>query len=942
MATVHDYIEYLEKHASLAEAGSQQELDAAKDLAGIMQQHDLETSIEEFRFNKHIKLFEAVLYLLSTLAVCLSIFSGWTAFFALILVGLATAGYYAYVTDHAFIKKLPGSTQSQNVVGKHTGTGDQVVKGTRPIVIVAHYDTPHENLLFQLPFITKYVTLVKAHSFELFCALCITTFIQMLGFLPGGLRVIFWVIGFIIALAHLAWAVFLIMETRSELTFAANDNHSGLAALFSILNHVSPIAHDDVPHVEKRADDYRAAQAPVDAELSDEAEVEPLSAEAFASVAPTAAGAAAAVSAPAGDRVAAAEVATVEDVPADEPTFVESAEDASVVMPASASAEAAILPEPHYKTITEEVIGVRHGQETLQELGILPQDCVIEYVEPKVTTIEVPQTDVLTRDQRAVEDAYPINHTAVQAPLSVDPYAVDAQEAEETPQGFLPVLLSGLAQFANILKDIFSKIVAFISSHIPSQRGENPAEDVESPLYTEDAAEVSVDDSAESTAAHAAANAAGTVTDHAATSNEQDPDSTSTFAGALNRIKHSGLKFVDNLKHEGSVGPRDEAGLTNQASLEMANDLHATPAPKESTEPVQDPQWGTAEFTPHVEHPVQVASDVDLTPAVASADDEVQDTSTLPQTSNTAAAPAPQNASTAMRSADDTLSQAPVSTVARRATLFDLPDPKQTAQDPFGDPNATRVAPPSARARVNTSVAPTASALPDPLAQTDEAAKRRRTASAGLREALKKTQNVTKNNGGWFGAHDDSDSWKGGAAQRQDLRAANQDDQLSQEELINEVMEARPDGALIAHDIWFVATGASEAGHAGMKDFIKTHRRDLRGAFTINLYGIGAGQLSMLKREGVHLTRRVDRRIARLLRETSRDMHVDINLADFNWTETDATPAMRAHMRSITLSGIDEQGMVSGSHTSYDVMDELDEQQIETVVQLILEMIRRA
>ena len=49
------------------------------------------------------------------------------------------------------------------------------------------------------------------------------------------------------------------------------------------------------------------------------------------------------------------------------------------------------------------------------------------------------------------------------------------------------------------------------------------------------------------------------------------------------------------------------------------------------------------------------------------------------------------------------------------------------------------------------------------------------------------------------------------------------------------------DDELLGHDIWFVATGASDCDGAGMKAFLAAHRDKLRGVFFINLESIGAG-----------------------------------------------------------------------------------------------------
>ena len=86
----------------------------------------------------------------------------------------------------------------------------------------------------------------------------------------------------------------------------------------------------------------------------------------------------------------------------------------------------------------------------------------------------------------------------------------------------------------------------------------------------------------------------------------------------------------------------------------------------------------------------------------------------------------------------------------------------------------------------------------------------------------------------------DDDGWKGGAA---GLVTMSEDE-------LRDAITSMGDDELLGHDIWFVATGASECGNAGMKAFLDEHRDKLRGVFLINLESIGAGTLATLTTEG--------------------------------------------------------------------------------------------
>ena len=150
------------------------------------------------------------------------------------------------------------------------------------------------------------------------------------------------------------------------------------------------------------------------------------------------------------------------------------------------------------------------------------------------------------------------------------------------------------------------------------------------------------------------------------------------------------------------------------------------------------------------------------------------------------------------------------------------------------------------------------------------------------------------------------------------------------------------DDDLIAHDVWFVGVGSSALDHAGMRAFLDEHRRDIRGAFLVNIDSVGAGDLKVLTSEGMGNKRRADRRMVRMFSSIADALHIDLGRADYSWDETDATPAMQRSVRVNTLMGVSTDGVPAHSHTSIDEPEYLDDQQIANVADLIAELIRRS
>lgn len=280
---------------------------------------------------------------------------------------------------------------------------------------------------------------------------------------------------------------------------------------------------------------------------------------------------------------------------------------------------------------------------------------------------------------------------------------------------------------------------------------------------------------------------------------------------------------------------------------------------------------------------------------------------------------------------------------ARRASLFDLPDPSGEEVDPFIDKEETEPE--------NYTSAQEPDEVLEEKDSPFETISRSEEASTPTPEAKRRSFRL-------FNRKDNNplDDWKGGAATREGLRnnsevkeettesevdVADAATEPTEEELRDAIL-AMADEKLVSHDIWFVALGASDLDHAGMKNFLSKHRMDIRGAFLINLDCIGAGKLSILQNEGSVNTRLADRRMIRMITTAAKDLHVDIETTDYDWDSTDSTQAMRNSVRSVTLMGLGDNKLPALSRLAEDVYENVDAEQCVDTAALVTELIRRS
>ena len=200
MAMTHDYLDQLDQNVGIAPANSQEEYQAAQTIADIMRRHGVEPSIEEFDAKAFGGVMDQILFAMLFVGMLLvGIGAVPLTVIGFVLVALPMAAFVARYLGNDFVEKLGPSARSQNVVAFHKGEGPLVQKGVRPIVIVAHYDTPHENPVYSTP-LAPYLPMAWRFSKWCVLAVAVATLFQIMAFLPEVFRRILWVVGLIAAL----------------------------------------------------------------------------------------------------------------------------------------------------------------------------------------------------------------------------------------------------------------------------------------------------------------------------------------------------------------------------------------------------------------------------------------------------------------------------------------------------------------------------------------------------------------------------------------------------------------------------------------------------------------------------------------------------------------------------------------------------------------------
>lgn len=995
MADVMKYVHHLVEDLGARPANTEDEYYAATEIEKMMREHGVETIIQEFRVPVYSNLAYGILFVLMALAGILGGINRALGVAMFIVSLLVLVLFVMERLDKGQLSKLSMNGMSQNVIARHSATEAAPHRRPRPVVIVANYDSPKAELL-KNPSIAWLSPVWYWASNVCMLLIPILLIFQMIAAIPAGLKAFFWVLAIVAAIPLLIKAInLLVSHFAMGYVQGANDNASGVAAMLGVLDRVRPLDGEAAPRPLPAAERYATegffeeherekaleqaeesgmavqetlwdpdkkairrgpgvarvagvipeganlqyvmldpesfdehdAEDPdktqfFDVKKDQEREREAAAAE-KADAAAAKADAAKAEAAEKCDTADAKDADTKKDAAADEKTAAPAKEEAHT--------------EPERPRRKSRDIGkpiAPAGNQVRSRFADLP----IDYKRPHEEEKEPEQTP-------APEAAAPAAPAAPATPAAPTATAAPAAPAE-TPQFKLvedPAERVRKEAEARRAQEEEEKKIQSAADVPPAPHFDFDAEDVAMPQYD---AEAAVD----------AARQSGRIS---------DDETTRKFKMREEDYKPSNISLVSNQKPT----PANQAQV-QAPSLE------------------DDPTWGTTSYRPQTnKHLLDIpdpsvsavdpfnVNDVhpvgDFNPEDFPADEFATGTfQALPdndyaddpydyempkenfftrmgdkigglfnKNSHEKAASRPSRRGRGKQAAED-------ESLSDWLGVDEDFDAKKDGRkigswDNFEDDDSwkgggTRGRKPQPRKRHDESAAEHGGAELADRGADNTVAPQDANVSAQDQELLPA--------GAEAGRADDAD--RAAAADATDREELSLDRRYTEADLLDrrevrEAILAMGDPELTSHEVWFVATGASNFGNAGMKAFLDEYKNDLRGAFFINLKAVGAGDLSIISREGQITTRNADRRLSNIFKRVGKDLNRPLQTAEMKWADTDITSAMRSGHRAITLMGL-KRGVPVGSCWAGDTIDIVDGEQIETVVELVTETIRRA
>ena len=251
MANTQNYINHLLQNTGITPACSEEERLAAEDIAQIFRNHGFDPEVQEFNAPAPSRLAFAVTGILAFAGALLMGIGGGIGLVGTLLAIIGAVLYVLERTGRPVISRLGKTGVSQNVIAYHKASGPLASPRNRPVVVVAHYDSPRAELLAREPYAPYRALVAKLLPIATVAPAAIAI-LRILP-LPGVLKVLLWIVAILASLVALANAANII-SNRFILPYTSGSvcNKSSVAAMLGVMDNVAPYQGenefpDDIP-----------------------------------------------------------------------------------------------------------------------------------------------------------------------------------------------------------------------------------------------------------------------------------------------------------------------------------------------------------------------------------------------------------------------------------------------------------------------------------------------------------------------------------------------------------------------------------------------------------------------------------------------------------------------------------------------------------------------
>lgn len=140
-------------------------------------------------------------------------------------------------------------------------------------------------------------------------------------------------------------------------------------------------------------------------------------------------------------------------------------------------------------------------------------------------------------------------------------------------------------------------------------------------------------------------------------------------------------------------------------------------------------------------------------------------------------------------------------------------------------------------------------------------------------------------------------------------------------------------------EVWFVALGSELAGNGGMKAFMAAHEVELKGALIVELEALGAGELTLIDKEGTYVPKKASSRMKRLVRKAGQATGLNVPEATMEWRNSASAYALKHGQQALHLAGMDGRKPAFFAEED-DVIENIDNDMLALNSDFVMEVLK--
>ena len=144
----------------------------------------------------------------------------------------------------------------------------------------------------------------------------------------------------------------------------------------------------------------------------------------------------------------------------------------------------------------------------------------------------------------------------------------------------------------------------------------------------------------------------------------------------------------------------------------------------------------------------------------------------------------------------------------------------------------------------------------------------------------------------------------------------------------------------ITTEVWFVALGSELANNGGSKAFLAEHAADLKGAIIIELEALGAGELSVIGKEGSLRPRETSSRMKRYAKKAASAFGAHLAEGSICWKTGAAAYALQRGHQAMHVAGMLD-GKPAFCAQANDMLENVEEETLLANSDFVMELVRQ-